>query len=156
MLRLIPAPLMRVGLRIAYRVRHRWRKLTGAKLAGVCVVARDIDGQILLVRHSYGPAGWYIPGGGLKRGEDPEEAVRRELQEEIGCDIGALSLLARVEERLSGSSHTAHVYTGVIDDMPRPDGREVVEARFFPTHSLPEPLGPRTRARLNLYLRPER
>lgn len=44
--------------------------------------------KILLVRHSYAP-GWRLPGGGVKRGEPPEEAVLRELREEIGLTHGA-------------------------------------------------------------------
>ena len=47
-------------------------------------------------------------------------------------------------------------FTGVVDDMPKPDGREVVEARFFPTHSLPEPLAPSARRRLEIYTRRRR
>ena len=38
--------------------------------------------------------------------------------------------------------------------MPRPDGREIVEARFFPLHSLPEPMLDRTRERLAAWQKP--
>src|ERR1700678_4129299 len=30
--------------------------------------------------------GWQMPQGGIDKGESPEEAVRRELQEEVGTD----------------------------------------------------------------------
>lgn len=120
-------------------------------MEGVCVIGHDFDGQVLLVRHSYGPPGWHFPGGGLRRGETPEQAARRELREETGCAMTALRLAGVLEEELSGSPHTTHVFAGVVNAMPRPDGREVIEARFFPTHSLPEPLGRRTRARLQLW-----
>ena len=153
MLRLIPAPLFRQALRVAHKVRHHWRKCRGVTPHGVCVIARDLEGQVLLVQHSYGPPGWYIPGGGLKRGEDPADAARRELREETGCEIDGLKPLGEVHETLSGAPHMAHVFTGVVDDIPKPDGREVVEARFFPTHSLPEPLAPSARRRLEVYTR---
>ena len=39
---------------------------------------------ILLVRHSYGPQHWALPGGGLASGEDAEACARRELREELG------------------------------------------------------------------------
>ena len=151
MLRLIPAPLYRFALRIAYRLRHRWRKLRGTTGRGVCVIARDLEGRILLVRHSYGPPGWFVPGGGLKRNEAPEDGARRELREEIGCDVEGLRLIGEVQETLSDAPHTAFVFTGVIEDHPRPDGREVIDARFFPTHSLPEPLSGATRRRIAMW-----
>mgnify|MGYP002780942314 FL=1 len=93
MLRLIPAPLHHLLLRTAHRLRHRWRGLTGRTGDGVSVVCRDLDGQVLLVRHSYGPANWYFPGGGIRRGEAPEDAARRELREETGCQVSGLTLL---------------------------------------------------------------
>lgn len=50
----------------------------------------DVDGRILI---SQRPAGkplagyWEFPGGKLEDGERPEEAVIRELKEELGIDI---------------------------------------------------------------------
>jgi len=151
MLRLIPAPLHRALLRAAHRLRHHWRKFRGTTGEGVSVIASDLDGRILLVRHSYGPDQWYFPGGGLRRGECPEAGARRELGEETACTARLLVPLGVLEEELSGASHRAHIFAATTADVPRADGREVIEARFFPTHSLPEPLTPRTRARLDLW-----
>lgn len=151
MFHLIPRPLHRLALKIGHRLRHYWRRISGTTGEGVTVIGRDFDGQILLVRHSYGPPGWYFPGGGIGRSENAESAARRELAEETGCDIEGLALIGVIEEKLSGASHRAHVFDGVVNAMPQADGREILEARFFPTHSLPEPLSPRTRARLELW-----
>ena len=119
---------MRRGLmRVAHTLRHLWPQWRKAPLEGVSMIARDLDGRILLVRHSYGPRAWYFPGGGIRKGETPE---------------------------VSGSPPTAYVVTCVTHDVPRPDRREVVEARFFPTHSLPEPLSPHTAARLRFFQDP--
>ena len=68
MFRLIPKPLHRAALRIAYPLRHHWRRLSGRVGDGVSVIGRDFDGQIVLVRHSYGGNGWHFPGGGIRRG----------------------------------------------------------------------------------------
>ncbi len=133
---------------LAYRVRHRWRKFARIRLAGVSVFVTDAQGRLLLVRHSYGSGGWSLPGGGLGRGEAPEDAARREIAEEVGCAIEGVRVLERLEETISGSPHTAWLIAASTRDRPRPDEREIVEARFFSTHSLPEPLTPLTRARI--------
>ena len=120
------------------------------------MIARDAEGRLLLVRLSYADAGWSFPGGGARRGESMEAAAVRELKEETGCAAGKVKLVGCMEETLSGSSHTAHVYTCLTEDLPRPDGREVVEARFFPLHSLPHPMTERTQARLAFWRGSER
>lgn len=151
MANLIPAPLHRALLPLANAVRHRWRRWRKVPIAGVSVVVTNLGGDVLLLKHSYGPAVWALPGGGLNRGEDPLEAARREMREELGIELARLVSVAVIEEVLSGSPHTAHLFTGVCDRQPRPDGREVIEARFFPPHSLPEPLGRHTRSRITAW-----
>lgn len=148
MLHLIPRSLHRALLPIAHRVRHRWRKLTRTRLAGVSVFVTDFEGKLLLVRHSYGPGGWALPGGGMGLREDPEDAARREIAEEVGCALEGVRVLQQSEETISGSPHTSWLIAARTRDRPRPDRREVIEARFFPTHSLPEPLTPLTRTRI--------
>jgi hypothetical protein len=46
-----------------------------------------------------------------------------------------------------------HVYATKVQCSPTADNREIVEARFFPLHSLPEPLSKLTRQRLDLWCR---
>jgi len=146
--RLLPAWLHRALLGIAFSLRHRWRRLRGAPLEGCALVITNPAGDVLLVRHSYGPRGWMLPGGGVATGEDPQAAIRREIAEELGLSPARIEKVAVIEERVSGSPHRAHLFTAMSDARPRPDGREVIAARFFPTHSLPEPLGPVTAARI--------
>lgn len=144
----LPAPLHRAILPIAHAVRHRWRRWRQVPIAGVSVIITNLGGDVLLLKHSYGPDVWSLPGGGLARGEDPTEAARREVREELGIELPRVEAIGTLEEVLSGSPHTAHLFAATCDQNPRPDGREVVEARFFPSHSLPEPLGKTTRARI--------
>ena len=56
----------------------------------------DINGKILFVRHTYGPAKEriLIPGGYVKEGELPSDAVKREIFEETGVNAEAESVFA--------------------------------------------------------------
>jgi ADP-ribose pyrophosphatase len=57
-------------------------------LGAVAVVALDVDGSVTLIhqyRHPLGHRLWELPAGLIdKAGEDPVEAARRELVEEVG------------------------------------------------------------------------
>lgn len=148
---LLPASIHRAVLPLAFRVRHLWRRWRRVPIAGVSVIITNLGGDVLLLKHSYGPKVWGLPGGGLKPGEDPQEAARREVREELGVDLARIEALGMIEEELSGSPHTAHLFAATCDQRPKPDAREIIEARFFPSHSLPEPLGRVTRARIDAW-----
>ncbi len=49
----------------------------------------DDDGRILLLREKDGS--WELPGGGLEHGEDPKEALTREIAEETGMSVEWMS-----------------------------------------------------------------
>ena len=147
----LPAAIHRALLPIAYRLRHVWRKWRKTELVGCAVVITNLSGDVLLLRHSYGPKVWSLPGGGVEPGEDPEVAIRREMSEELGIQLGRVASLGVLNEVIAQSPHTGHLFAAVCDAHPVPDGREVVEARFFPSHSLPEPLGRVTRSRIEVW-----
>lgn len=63
------------------------------RVAAYAVVTDD-DGRVLLARWTQGRrVAWTMPGGGLEAGEDPEDAVRREVREETGYTVHVQELL---------------------------------------------------------------
>ena len=142
MLRLIPAPLHRLGLRAAHALRKRWWRLAQVRLQGSRVLAFDARGQLLLIRHSYGSGTWMLPGGGIARREDPLDAALRELAEEVGLTLADPRCFAVVDEPLYGTTNRVHLFTGRAKGVLAIDGREIIEAAFFAPHSLPADLSP--------------
>jgi len=62
----------------------------------IAVVVLDGQGNVILERQFRRPAGKVlleIPAGGIEEGEEPEDAVGRELQEEIGYLPGKVTRL---------------------------------------------------------------
>lgn len=149
--RLVPAPIHRALLPLVHKVRHRWRQWRKVELNGCCVIITNPADEVLLLRHSYGPKVWAFPGGGIGKREEPRDAALREMREELGLELETIELVGVMRETISGSTHTAYVFTAMTDQTPKPDQREIVEARFFALDTLPEPLGRVTAPRLALW-----
>ncbi|MGJ8652603.1 MAG: (deoxy)nucleoside triphosphate pyrophosphohydrolase [Opitutaceae bacterium] len=65
----------------------------------VCLVAIDRNNQVLATQRAEDkPLGllWEFPGGKIDTGESAEEALRREIMEELGIELGALTRLTAV------------------------------------------------------------
>ncbi|MFJ7258437.1 NUDIX domain-containing protein [Streptomyces sp. NPDC098085] len=73
-------------------------------IAGAGAIIHDVAGRILLVQPSYRDDTWEIPGGGLDMGENPRQAVQREIKEELGFDLtpGRLLVVDWVPEQPDG------------------------------------------------------
>jgi 8-oxo-dGTP pyrophosphatase MutT (NUDIX family) len=150
MLHLIPAPLHRQLYRLAHHARRAWWRVRRPRRSSVAVIAFDGHGRVLLVRHSYGPPVWLLPGGGIDRGETAESAAIREIGEELGCGLTDLTAIDVGEERIAGSHETRHVFAARLVGEPVPDMREIVAVAFVDPEDLPERCGRRSRQQIAL------
>ena len=97
-------------LTLAYEIVQLYRCVFQPITLGVRVILIK-DNNLLFVKHTYMyPDRWYFPGGGLKRGETPEQAARREAMEEVGADLGELRLVGIYSNRESQNSDNIIVF----------------------------------------------
>lgn len=100
------------------------------------VLARDHE--YLMIRRADGvakPGTWCFPGGHVERGETSRQAVRRELQEELGVIVTPTRRLGSL--RLPDSRHILVVWS--VDHLAgefRPAVNEIAEFRWVPIHDI--------------------
>jgi ADP-ribose pyrophosphatase YjhB (NUDIX family) len=141
-----------MGLRhrlVGHAARLVWR-VTRPRTIGVRAILLDPDGRIALVRHSYA-AHWYLPGGGVKKGESIDAALRRELAEEIAiAEIRIERVLGVYHSRREGKDDHIVIYVARTDapDLRRADLMEIEDARWFSPDALPAETSPATRRRI--------
>ncbi len=105
---------------------------------GISAFILNDQGEVLLFKHTYrNDVPWSFPGGYLKKNEDPDDAMKREIFEESGFEINILKPLevARSHEMARFEVLYQAELVGEADFVP---SIEVVEARFFPVNALPE------------------
>ncbi len=99
------------------------------------------DGRILAcqrTRHQVMPLKWEFPGGKIEEGEQPRDALRRELEEELGIEATIGNEVVRIQHDYpSGGSvelrfFEVHEYQGEIEN------RIFREVRWVGRKELPE------------------
>ena len=102
-------------------------------------VVSNGKGDVLLLNHVLRPySGWGFPGGFLEKGEQAEDAIRREVREETGIELSQLRLYS---VRTSGA-HIEILFSGTSVGEPSVMSAEIIEVRWFAPSVLPDDLAP--------------
>ncbi len=131
------------------RVRRLGVWLTQARFtvtAGAVVL--DDEGRVLLLQHTFRRgSGLGIPGGFVEPGEQPDDAIRREMREEAGVEIDGVRLVAARTLRRPQQVELLYVARLGTGERPRPASAEIMRAEWFAPDALPGSL-PRDQRRL--------
>jgi ADP-ribose pyrophosphatase YjhB (NUDIX family) len=107
--------------------------------------------QLLLIRHTYGHSAWTLPGGGIKKGETKEEAVKREVKEELGLDI-APEYAGAFTHNVEHKTDKVYCFVVRIEKVePKFDHGEIKEAKWWNINNLPKDHSTRLERLLLMY-----
>jgi 8-oxo-dGTP diphosphatase len=102
--------------------------------ASVGVIITNADEKILLLEHILRPgSGWGIPGGFIEHGEQPDQAVHRELREETGIKLENVKML-RVR---TINRHIEFLFRAESNDKAEVKSREIKSLDWFAVDKMP-------------------
>ena len=105
----------------------------------VAAIIHDAEGRIFATQRGYGEFkdGWEFPGGKMEAGETPEEALRREIWEELETRIEVERLVETVEYDYPQFHLTMHCYLCRVESG-RLELKEHEAARWLTKEELDE------------------
>jgi ADP-ribose pyrophosphatase YjhB (NUDIX family) len=140
---------------IAKAARLAWR-VTKPRTLGVRALLLDQDDRIALVRHTYTDQ-WYLPGGGVKKGESIEAALFRELEEEVAVTNPVIERIVGVyHSRREGKDDHIVIFAARTESkagssLGRADLIEIEQAEWFSLDQIPVSTSPATTRRVAEY-----
>lgn len=99
------------------------------------------DGRVLVGQRRRGdrhPLKWEFPGGKVEAGETPQQALVRELREELQIEASVGSELARYEHEYPNGSRVHLLFFAVSDFKGEPMARVFEQIRWTELGLLPE------------------
>jgi ADP-ribose pyrophosphatase YjhB (NUDIX family) len=104
-------------------------------LVGVTGIIFNESREILLFKHTYRSQAWALPGGYMKSGEHPSEALEREIKEESGLTVSVDEPFKTRTDRENARLDLC--YLGVLIGGDFVPSHEVSEYGFFSQDKFP-------------------
>mgnify|MGYP001580561538 FL=1 len=104
-------------------------------LVGVTGVILNDKNEVLLFKHTYRKQSWSLPGGYLKAGEHPAEALEREIREESHLIVSVDEMLKTRTDR--DGSRLDMCFVGVFIGGEFTPSSEVSKYGFFSKDTMP-------------------
>lgn len=102
-------------------------------------IITDNEGRVLLLKHRFRPSpGWGMPGGFIEEGEQPEEALRRELREEVELEVKDVKLFTT--RAFNEPKQIEILFTARAIDNTERLSFEIQKAAWFVLSELPKEL----------------
>jgi 8-oxo-dGTP diphosphatase len=85
------------------------------------------EGKVLMIKRKFEPnkGRWSLPGGLLEVGEDPEQAAKREVREELGLEVVVEGLLQVANEVIPDAAGRVRYHFVLVDYLMRPLGDKI-------------------------------
>ncbi len=155
-----------VAIMKTFKKKDLWIKMKGEimkeknhyiKIGCGCIIINEKNEILLLKRSRHlrnEPGMWSRPGGTVEFGETIENALKREIKEEIGVDIEIIEFL-EYTELIDKDKHwiafgfLAKIKSGEVKNL-EPHKHE--DIRWFPLNNLPKNITPYTKKSIEIYL----
>jgi 8-oxo-dGTP pyrophosphatase MutT (NUDIX family) len=109
------------------------------------------DDRVVLVKHTYQDA-WYLPGGGVKKGETLEEAIRRECEEELGAELNDVQLFGVYSNFYEYKNDHITIFLSNDFSIKGHTDTEIEDYHLFPIDDLPKQTSPGSKKRIQEYV----
>ena len=117
-----------------------------------CII--EHAGQLLLIRNTYGRGHWTFSGGIIEPGETPEQAVIREVREELQIRLERAKPIGSFINRKDFKVDEVFVFHCEVDSLRfEVDPVEIATAQWFAISNLPADISPVAQRMVQMWLK---